>query len=98
MRGRVLKILVLAGLATTALAGCSSSGTPTSGTEQIDSFAVTYTIAPSGVVHAKETLVYDFGTSGGKHGIDRFLAARFSSDTPGTDRVYTYDNVTVSSP
>ena len=98
MRGRVLKILVLAGLATTALAGCASSGTPTSGTEQIDSFAVTYTIKPSGVVHAKETLVYDFGASGGKHGIDRYLDSRFSTDTPGTDRVYTYDNITVASP
>ncbi len=97
MRGRVLKISVIAGLAALALAGCSS-GTASSGTERIDSFDVAYTVERSGVVHAEERIVYDFGSSGGHHGIDRFLDSRFSTDTPGTDRVYRYDHISVASP
>jgi uncharacterized membrane protein YgcG len=94
MRARVLKVIVVAGLSLLALAGCSAS----SGPEQIDSFDIAYTLHADGTVHAKETIHYDFGSTDDTHGIDRFLASRFETDTTGTDRVYAYSHITVSSP
>ena len=94
MRVRVLKYVVVAGIALLALSGCSSG----SGEEQIDDFAINYTIAPDSTVHVKETIKYDFGDTSDRHGIDRFLASRFETTTAGTDRVYSYDNVKVTSP
>lgn len=75
------------------LAGCTSSGE-----DRIRHFDIHYTIESSGLVHVVETIDYEFGGSEDHHGIDRFLASRFGTDTPGTDRVYRYANITVESP
>jgi len=77
------------------LSGCAAN--PSSGQERVDSLAVNYTIEASGTVHAVERIDYDFGANGGKHGIDRFLASRFVG-SDGTERVYRYSDVSVTSP
>jgi len=97
MRARVVKLLVTAALSALALTGCSTA-LGAAGTEHIDSFDIDYAIADSGTVHVTETIAYDFAGADDRHGIDRYLAARFSSSTPGTDRVYRYENIEVDSP
>jgi uncharacterized membrane protein YgcG len=77
-----------------SLSGCATGdGNP----EQIDSYDVHYTIAKSGVVHAVETIQYDFGDTADRHGILRFLDSHFV-ESATQDRVYKYSNITVSSP
>lgn len=95
MRASVSKIILGLALSALALTGCSA-GT-TTGVEHIEDFGIRYTIEPSGTVHAVETIRYDFGGQSGKHGIDRYLATRFSTDD-GQERVYRYTNLAVSSP
>lgn len=95
MRARVSKIILGLALAAFALTGCSA-GT-TTGVEHIADFGISYTIEPSGTVHAVEMISYDFGGQSGKHGIDRYLATRFSTED-GQERVYRYTNLAVSSP
>lgn len=87
--------LVLAAASLLLLGGCSSE--LSAGREQVDNFAVEYTVETSGAVHVVETIAYDFGSAQGKHGIDRFLASRFTNDA-GTERVYQYSNIAVTSP
>jgi len=65
--------------------------------DQIDSFDIVYDVRPSGVVHAEETIVYRFGDSSGRHGIDRYFVTREKYDDT-QDAVYTVDNIQVSSP
>ena len=95
MNSRVAKSLIVAAISLLALSGCA--GVVGTGAEHIDSLAVEYTIEPGGTVHAVERIDYDFGSEQGKHGIDRFLASRFA-DGDGTERVYRYSNVSVTSP
>lgn len=95
MNSRVVRALVVAAVSLVALSGCSSTGG--SGSEHIDRLAIDYTIDAGGTVHAVERIDYDFGGQDGKHGIDRFLASRFANPD-GTERVYRYSNVSVSSP
>jgi hypothetical protein len=95
MISRVATALISATASLLILSGCSA-GTGT-GQEQIDSLAVDYTIEASGTVHAVEKIDYDFGSERGKHGIDRFLASRFTT-SDGTERVYRYSDVSVTSP
>ncbi|CAN5210247.1 hypothetical protein BH09ACT1_BH09ACT1_02630 [soil metagenome] len=99
MRTRVAGIFCVAVASLLALAGCSvSAGSGGStGTEHISTFDIDYTIEKSGTVHAVERISYDFGGETGKHGIDRYLASRFSSGA-SVDRVYSYDHISVSSP
>lgn len=97
---RVAGFICVAAVALITLAGCSistGSAGSSSGVEHVDSFAIDYTIAASGTVHAVERITYDFGDESGKHGIDRYLASRFSSGA-SVDRVYSYDHISVSSP
>jgi uncharacterized membrane protein YgcG len=94
MRARVVRIALVAAAALLALSDCVSFS---SGYERIDSFDVDYTIAHNGTVQAVETIAYDFAGEKNKHGIDRFLASRFGSGD-GKDRVYRYDNISVTSP
>jgi uncharacterized membrane protein YgcG len=65
--------------------------------DQIDSYAIVYDVAKSGVVHAQETIVYRFGGSSGRHGIDRYFVTRELYDKT-QDAVYGIDNITVTSP
>jgi uncharacterized membrane protein YgcG len=95
MRSRVaFSAVVLTGLAF-SLAGCSAQYA--GDTEHIDSFAVDYTIAPSGVIHTVETIHYDFAGESGKHGIFRYLYSHFPGPH-GQDRIYDYTNIQVTSP
>lgn len=96
MVARLIKTFAAVGAVILALSSCSP-GFSTS-YEAIRSFDINYTIDGSGTVHVVETIDYDFASAEGKHGIDRFLASRFSTETPDQDRVYRYDNVEVSSP
>jgi uncharacterized membrane protein YgcG len=96
MRNRVALPAVCAVVVIFGLSGCSSTGS-SNDPEHIDSFAIDYTIAGSGVVHAVETIKYDFGPASGHHGILRFLESHFT-DTATRDRVYEYTNIHVSSP
>lgn len=94
MASRTTASLLLAGTVVLALAGCAGEG----GAERIHEFAIDYTIQPDGRVRVVETIDYDFAGSPDRHGIDRFLASRFATDTPGQDRVYRYSGIEVESP
>ncbi|MCB1280189.1 MAG: DUF2207 domain-containing protein, partial [Salinibacterium sp.] len=96
MLSRILKIAVVAGVAALVLAGCSSGSG--SGVETIRNFDIHYTIDADGTVHVVETIDYDFAGAEDRHGIDRYLASRFATDTEGQDRVYRYTVTDVSSP
>lgn len=96
MIARIVKTCAAIGVALMALSGC----TPAMGTgpESIRNFDIHYTIDRDGTIHAVETIDYDFGGSEARHGIDRYLAVRFATNTPDQDRVYRYSNITVTSP
>ncbi|SDB86128.1 Uncharacterized membrane protein [Raineyella antarctica] len=85
----VLLAVVAPGLATPAHAAG----------DQVDSFAIDYVVRTDGTVDVTERLVYRFGTSSGRHGIDRYLVTREpeSNDT-SKDVSYEYSNIRVSSP
>ena len=92
-----IRAALLAAAASFVLLGLSGCSLGSSDPEHIDSFDANYTIAQSGVVHAVETIHYDFGNTPERHGILRFLDSHFvQSDS--RDRVYKYENLTVSSP
>ncbi|MDQ1547619.1 MAG: hypothetical protein QOH69_2523 [Actinomycetota bacterium] len=94
MQIRAVLLAAAASLVLLGLSGCSAGdGEP----EHIDSFDAKYTISKSGVVHAVETIHYDFGNTPERHGILRFLDSHFVS-TATQDRVYKYTNLKVSSP
>ncbi|HEU4848922.1 MAG TPA: DUF2207 domain-containing protein, partial [Terrimesophilobacter sp.] len=94
MISRLVKSMVAVGIVAIALAGCSTG----SGAEHISHFDIRYTIDADGTVHVVETIDYDFAGSDERHGIDRFLASRFSTAEPGRDRVYRYSDIEVESP
>jgi uncharacterized membrane protein YgcG len=94
MRIRAVFLAASAALVVLGLSGCS---TGSSDPEHIDSFDAHYTIAQSGVVHAVETIHYDFGDTPERHGILRFLDSHFT-DTSTEDRVYEYTDIRVTSP
>ena len=92
-----IRAALLAAAASFVLLGLSGCSLGSSDPEHIDSFDANYTIAQSGVVHAVETIHYDFGNTPERHGILRFLDSHFvQSDSQ--DRVYKYENLKVSSP
>ncbi len=62
--------------------------------DQIDSFTIDYDMQPSGVLKAKETIVWRFGSNSGRHGIKRnFIIREKYDDTQ--DAVYTITNIDV---
>ena len=65
--------------------------------DQIDKFSIEYTMGADGVLHAKETLVYRFGSNSGRHGIDRYFVTREKYNDED-DAVYTVDIESVTSP
>ena len=65
--------------------------------DQIDKFSIEYEMGADGVLHAKETIVYRFGSSSGRHGIDRTFIIREKYDNDN-DAVYTVDIESVTSP
>ena len=56
--------------------------------DQIDSFVIDYAVQPSGVVKVRETITYRFGSSSGRHGIERYFIVREPYDDTN-DAVYT---------
>lgn len=65
--------------------------------DQIDSFLIDYAVQPSGVVNVRETITYRFGSSSGRHGIERYLIVREPYDD-ANDAVYAVTNIKISSP
>src|SRR3954451_23317248 len=63
----------------------------------VQSLDLKYTLQPSGNLHVQETWVWQFGSSSGRHGIDRFLVIREPYDDT-QDAVYTVTNIDVTSP
>jgi uncharacterized membrane protein YgcG len=94
MRIRAGLLAAAAAVVLLTLSGCSTGD---GNAEQIDSFDVHYTIEKSGVVHAVETIHYDFGNTPDRHGILRFLDSHFLQSA-SQDRVYKYTDLKVSSP
>lgn len=66
--------------------------------DRVDSFRIEYRVAPDGVLHVTERIVYRFG-SPGRHGIYRDLLVRepYVEDT-SKDQRYDVSRITVSSP
>lgn len=62
-----------------------------------DVFDVVATLTPEGVVEVTETITLRFGSSSGRHGLERTLFTREPS-TDDLDAVYDVEGVTVSSP
>lgn len=82
------------------LAGIGSAGLTTkayAAQDSIDSWTASFVVDKSGAVHVKETLVYRFGSSSGRHGIDRKLLVREPWDSQ-QDAVYDVTKVKVTSP
>ena len=92
---RLLLALVLACgvVLTSALLGARPAYAAAS--DQIDRFEITYDVRPTGVVRVVETITYRFGTSSGRHGIDRLLVTREKYDDE-QDAVYTVENIDIS--
>jgi uncharacterized membrane protein YgcG len=90
--GRLLAALALAlGLiAVTAPAAHAAE-------DQIDSFSVDYRLRASGVLEVTETIVWRFGDSSGRHGIQRDLVEREKYDD-SQDAVYDITGISVTSP
>ena len=65
--------------------------------DSIDEMTVTQTIDANGVMHVSETIVWRFGTSSGRHGINRYLVTREAYDDE-SDAVYTVSNIKANSP
>jgi uncharacterized membrane protein YgcG len=61
--------------------------TATSGGERITDYTIAMTVLVDGSLRVREDLTYSFGTSSGRHGIDRTLPVQFSYDEEHT-RVY----------
>lgn len=64
--------------------------------DSIDSMKVVQRVDTSGLLHVTETITWRFGTSSGRHGIDRYLVTREKYENQ--DAVYTISNITVNSP
>jgi uncharacterized membrane protein YgcG len=75
----------------------ATSSSAYAASDQIDSFAIENTMGTDGVLQAKETIVWRFGSDSGRHGIDRYFVTREKYDD-ANDAVYTIDVTSVTSP
>lgn len=67
--------------------------------DQVDSFSIDYVVRTDGSVGVTEKLVYRFGSSSGRHGMERYLLTREpEKDDPKTDVAYEYTDISVTSP
>ena len=64
--------------------------------DAFDRFDVVAQVTPDGYVTVTETIVLRFGSSSGRHGLERTLITREADGDQ--DVVYRIDNVTVTSP
>ncbi|MEA5154107.1 DUF2207 domain-containing protein [Raineyella sp.] len=99
-RGRLLSALA-AVIAVLVVVAPFLLGTPARAAagDSIDSYALDYVVHDNGTVAVTERLVYRFGSSSGRHGIQRQLVTREpeKNDT-AHDIAYTYSDIRVSSP
>lgn len=63
----------------------------------IEDFDIAYTVDEDGTLHVEETIVYRFGSSSGRHGIERQLVTREKWDADN-DATYPLTNIEVQSP
>jgi len=67
--------------------------------DSIDSYALDYVVNDNGTVSVTERLVYRFGDSSGRHGIQRQLVTREPEQNDSAhDIAYTYSDIRVTSP
>jgi uncharacterized membrane protein YgcG len=96
---RVLRrtLLALAGLLLAVGFSVAATTTASAASDQIEKFAIEYEMGTDGVLQAKETIVWRFGSDSGRHGIDRYFVTREPYDDQ-QDAVYTVDIESVTSP
>jgi uncharacterized membrane protein YgcG len=96
---RVLRrtLLALAGLLLAVGFSVVATTTASAASDQIEKFAIEYEMGTDGVLQAKETIVWRFGSDSGRHGIDRYFVTREPYDDQ-QDAVYTVDIESVTSP
>jgi len=92
------RLLVLLAALALGLLGAMRPDFAAAASDQFDSWTIHYTVKPSGVVHVEETLVYRFGSSSGRHGIERTFVTREAWGSTNDDAVYTVSNLSVTSP
>ncbi len=80
-----------------ALAGFATPASAAPG-DEVKRFQIEYTVTPDGVLQVKETIAYNFGSSG-RHGIYRDLVIREPwTDDDSKDQEYQVSNIAVDSP
>ncbi|MDN5763962.1 MAG: DUF2207 domain-containing protein, partial [Microlunatus sp.] len=97
MRAVRTTLLALAGLLLAVGFSFVGATSADAASDQIDSFDITYKMGTDGVLTAKETIVYRFGSDSGRHGIDRYFVTRekYNDDN---DAVYDVEIQSVTSP
>lgn len=92
---------VLAGVAALALAllglVVAAPSARAASEDVFDAMDVVYDVGTDGVLHVQETIVLRFGSSSGRHGLERYWVTREPYDND-RDAVYEVRNVRVSSP
>ncbi|WP_328993892.1 DUF2207 domain-containing protein [Kribbella sp. NBC_01245] len=96
-RGLTALLLAVFGVLLLTFTATPASAAPVD--DVIDSFQIGYQVTPDGVLQVKETIVYRFGQSSGRHGMYRDLVIREKwADDDSKDQRYDVSNVRVSSP
>jgi len=93
--------VLVAVLAATASLWLSAPLAVAATADTYDRFDIAYTVGTDGVTHVKETMTLRFGSSSGRHGLDRLLVTREPSGDsarPDTDVLFPISNVSVTSP
>jgi len=89
LAGGLAALFVMVGVAWPSQAWAAS--------DSVDSWHVDYTVDTAGVLHVRETIVWRFGTTSGRHGIDRVLVTREPWGSVDEDAVYDVSNIYVTS-
>lgn len=88
----------LAGLVLTLLVGFAGAGPARAASADVfDRFEVVYSIDSDGTLHVQETIVLRFGSSSGRHGLERYWITR-EPYNDNQDAVYDVSNIRVTSP
>ena len=73
----------------------ATTGTAYAASDEIESYAIDYTMTTEGVLQVKESILYRFGDDSGRHGIERYLVTREPYDQT-QDAVYQISNIKVA--
>ncbi len=93
---RVLAAVLLGAASALGLALAGPSAAQAATADRIDSMAITYDVAPSGVMHVTETIDWRFGSGSSRHGIERKLVTREPDPNSDNDFVYEVSHIDVS--